>query len=179
MEGMNPMRAIPAVVALVALGVQPAAGQHGVSVWGDFGFGPGVLSQSAEIAIHLGANVQTGANVFTVRASAAASVLQALIDAIGGTSGTSAAGDIGVLYGRGNRGGAIRTAVAAGIGRAYVDRDSAGATVRVHRLTIPVEAQVAWRPTPVIGLAVIGFGSFNSAQSFGGLVVALQIGRMR
>ena len=51
-------------------------------------------------------------------------------------------------------------------------------SVTSRHLTLPLEAQVAWRPTPWVGIAVYGFASLNAAQSFTGVTLSVQLGKL-
>ena len=122
---------------------------------------------------------QFGSNLVSVRAASAASIVGALVSSIGGQPGTSEVDDVGVLYGRATPPALWHAAAAAGIGIARVWRDSAGTTRRTGHFTVPVEAQVAWRPFQHFGVVLCGFASFNGAQAFGGATLGIQLGRLR
>lgn len=44
---------------------------------------------------------------------------------------------------------------------------------------LPIEVQAFWRPGSLVGLGLYGFANFNQAQSFAGLTLGLQLGRLR
>lgn len=44
---------------------------------------------------------------------------------------------------------------------------------------LPIEAQLAWLPSKVIGIALYGFANFNRVRSFAGLTFGLQVGSLR
>jgi hypothetical protein len=88
--------------------------------------------------------------------------------------------DIGILYGRAVQTGVVHLSLGAGI----------AAVGGSHRETLfdpgeripttvglPVEAQLFFRPVPVLGVGVYGFGNFNDEESFLGAVAAVQLGR--
>jgi hypothetical protein len=90
--------------------------------------------------------------------------------------------DIGVLYGRANQPSFIHFSLAAGIG-------AVGGSGREtlfdpgERLPttigVPVEAQLFFRPVPLLGVGLYGFGNVNREESFVGLAAAVQLGRFR
>ena len=46
-------------------------------------------------------------------------------------------------------------------------------------LGLPLETQVFWRPSTVIGLGLYGFADINHLRSFGGVTFGIQLGRLR
>lgn len=48
----------------------------------------------------------------------------------------------------------------------------------VRGLGVPLEAQLFWRFSTVVGLGLYGFGNLNSEAAFGGATLALQVGRL-
>jgi hypothetical protein len=92
--------------------------------------------------------------------------------------------DYGLLYGRATRGAEDRYLVAAALGVAVVDGCRGGGVFSSCRgmsavIGLPVEMQVFWRPGKVVGLGLYGFANFNQSQTFAGLTVSLQVGRLR
>ncbi len=80
--------------------------------------------------------------------------------------------DISVVAGYGTRpGGAFHAH--AGIGLGYGEA-SASAT---SGLSIPFEAQLAWRPLPFLGIGLYGWG--NTTGPLGGVGAGVQVGRLR
>ena len=80
--------------------------------------------------------------------------------------------DLGLLAGIGTRPGRVHVAVAAGLGVAHNSRDTSA-------LAVPLEAQVTWRFSHVVGLGLRGFLSVNRIATFGGLTLHVQVGRLR
>ena len=80
--------------------------------------------------------------------------------------------DLGLLAGIGTRPGRVHVAVAAGLGVAHNSRDTSA-------LALPLEAQVTWRFSHVVGLGLRGFLSVNRIATFGGLTLHVQVGRLR
>jgi hypothetical protein len=44
---------------------------------------------------------------------------------------------------------------------------------------LPLELQAFWRPGGLVGLGLYGFANLNQAQSFAGVTLSLQLGRLR
>jgi opacity protein-like surface antigen len=80
--------------------------------------------------------------------------------------------DIGVVAGYGTRPGGVFHAHA-GIGLGYGESSASAKS----GLTIPFEAQVAWRPLPFLGLGLYGWG--NTTGPLGGVGAGVQIGKLR
>lgn len=80
--------------------------------------------------------------------------------------------DIGVVAGYGTRPGGVFHAHA-GIGLGYGEASASAKS----GLTIPFEAQVAWRPLPFLGLGLYGWG--NTTGPLGGVGAGVQIGKLR
>ena len=98
--------------------------------------------------------------------------LRASVSADGGpcTDCLPDAGDFGAMVSYATAAGhPLHASAGAGIGYAYYPNQSG--------VGIPVELQVAWRPTRVVGLGLYGWG--NSLGPHGGLGIALHFGRLR
>lgn len=92
-------------------------------------------------------------------------------------------GDVGVLAGYGARaGGRWHFYGGAGVASGFDDNSSF--------LAIPLQAEVTWRPLRFLGVGVMGFGSLAVAgpargtrnaesRSFGGVSLAVQLGKLR
>jgi hypothetical protein len=102
-----------------------------------------------------------------------------IVNAISGQPGETSGNDYGLLFGRATPPTDLHASVAAGVGIVTVDRDSAGTRTTTRRFPVPVEAQVAWRPIRYFGVALCGFARFNNRQTFGGVTLGLQLGRLR
>ena len=166
-----------ALVALVVVAA-PLGAQRRSAYWFALGAGPGYLGGTGSIALYADYNYQRGANLFTVRGTGVVDVLGGLVNVLTGRREKTGASEIGLLYGRARRPGHVSFAVSAGIGVAQVSHDSAGTSHRTYHPSLPVEAQLGWRPVPAVGLVIIGFASLNKGQSFSGLVGGVQLGRL-
>jgi hypothetical protein len=92
-------------------------------------------------------------------------------------------GDIGVLAGYGAKaGGRWHVYGAAGLSSGFDDNSGF--------LAIPLQAEVTWRPLKFIGVGVMGFASIGvgkadqfmrqaESRSFGGVSLAIQLGKVR
>lgn len=48
-----------------------------------------------------------------------------------------------------------------------------------HQFGIPIEGQLFWRPSRIIGLGLSGFANINAERSFAGLAASLQVGKLK
>lgn len=165
------------LVALMVMG-GPLGAQRRSAYWIGLGLGGGYVGGTVSLAQHSSYNYQRGANLFTVRATGVVDVLGSLFNGFTGKGENAAASDIALLYGRARRPGHAFVALSAGIGVAQVTRDSGGTSHRTYRPTLPLEAQIAWRPAPFLGLMALAFASLNKRQSFTGIIAGVQLGRL-
>lgn len=167
------------LVGLVVMaGPLAAQGKGPTALWLSLGLGGGSIGRHHALALYGAYNYQRGASLFTVRSAGVAEVLGALFSGFSANSEDTGASDFGLLYGRARRPGHGFFALSAGVGLAQVTRDSGGTSHRSYHLTLPLEAQVAWRPARFIGFMVLGFESLNKGRSFGGITVGVQLGRL-
>jgi len=90
--------------------------------------------------------------------------------------------DWGVLAGIATLPGRFYAGAALGVGRATGDRapDAFGPYIaQGSRTTLPVEAELAWRPFGSLGVGATGFASLNSGFTFAGVAFAVELGRVR
>jgi hypothetical protein len=92
--------------------------------------------------------------------------------------------DLGLLYGRATRPGVVHLSLAAGVGIVGGVRPAGGSIFDPQEripttVTLPIELQLFFRPTGILGVGVYGFASLNEEESFGGAAAAVQIGRLR
>jgi len=128
--------------------------------WGFAALGAGATdTDSSFYAAGIGAALQRGRLVLMARIASV------------GPEDTNRLEDFGALVGLGTRPGRWHAMVAAGVGGV---RQSDNGTAAA----LPVEAQLTWRFTRVVGIGLRGFLSFNRFTDFGGLTVAAQIGRL-
>lgn len=136
------------------------------------------------------ANIGLGAG--TTGVSAVASVSYRfngnLLSLRGSTTGGAASDDywdVGLLYGRTASGSWYQTSLSAGIGlmggRTNQDGPvSARSTETLEpTVSLPLEAQLFWRPADFWGLGLSAFANINAKQSFGGIALCLQVGNLR
>lgn len=173
---MNPVRlSLVAVVTMV--GPLAAQRQGQTAFWVALGVGAAYLQRPASIGIYGAYDYQRGASLFTLRSANAVDVANVFFGVFG-LSGTTEASDIGLLYGRATRPGRRFAGLSAGIGVAQASRDTAWTSRNTYHLTLPLEGQVAWRPARFIGFVLLAFASLNRGQSFGGITVGVQLGRL-
>lgn len=165
------------LIALLAL-ADPLSAQRRSAYWVTLGAGRGYINHTGSVALYASYNYQRGANLFTVRGTGVVDFLGGLFSGLTGKSETTGASDIALLYGRARRPGHAFVALAAGVGVAQVTRDSSGTSHRTYRPTLPLEAQITWRPVPYLGVMALGFASLNTRQSFTGIIAGVQLGRL-
>lgn len=89
-----------------------------------------------------------------------------------GTEDRTRMEEVGILAGVATRPAVFHAGVAAGLGIATADEDSSA-------IALPIEAQLSWRPIPWAGLGARVFANVSRLGNFGGITVALQVGRLR
>lgn len=170
-------RAAGALLAsLVVLGMRPADpawGQASPAPGRDtFWLGVGLGVGSEDFAGSLNGSYQFGANVVSLRTAATAGLFDRGFN------------DYAVLYGRGTRPAGERYHVSVGAGLSLGDGCQGGSVFSDCRsiqtvVGFPIEVQLFWRPGSVVGLGLYGFANLNRSQSFAGVTLGLQLGRLR
>jgi hypothetical protein len=169
-------RTILVCATLVALALSayasPAQEQARITRRDTYWLGAGLGLGSEDFGGQLNSSYQSGANLISFRVSSTAGLFE---------DGFT---DYGLLYGRANRGAEDRHLFGAAIGVALVDGCRGGGVFDSCRdvstvVGLPLELQAFWRPGKVVGLGIYGFANLNQSQSFAGLTVSLQVGRLR
>ena len=137
-----------------------AASQRPVTFWGQVALGAGGAADSGFYVGAISAAVQVRQILFMGRISSL------------GTEDRTRMEELGLLVGVASRPDVFHGGVAAGLGIATADGDSSA-------IALPFEAQLSWRPIPWAGLGARVFGNINRLDNFGGITVALQVGRLR
>ena len=134
-----------------------------LTLWMGAGYGRGIAGQftGAEEALTVNVSAQRGHLLLSGRVAAVSSSIY----------DTSA--DLGLLAGVASS-PRQPIHVGAGLGLGYAE-PTAGKGV----LTFPAELQVFWRPLAFAGLGLYGFATINNTDSFAGVTLALQVGRLR
>lgn len=155
----------------------PTAGERQRTWWVTLGAGRGDFGTETGIGASVSGAYQFGRTVLAVRSALTGDILETLFASTGDVIGTE---DFGVLVGRATDPGPTHASAAVGLGIARVRRatGSGGDSTTAH-FGVPLEAQLFWRPTRVFGLGFYGYGNLNSGQSFWGLSVSVQLGRLR
>jgi hypothetical protein len=99
-------------------------------------------------------------------------VFMGRVASIGTKKGNNRMEEAGLLVGVASPPAVFHGAVAAGLGVAKDSRDSSV-------IALPIEAQLSWRPIPWAGLGARVFANLNGLTNFGGVTLALQLGRLR
>jgi hypothetical protein len=140
------------------------------SAFDTFWAGGGLGAGTEDFAGHLSVSYQTGANLFSLRTAATAGIF------------SEGFGDVALLYGRATR-ALKRYQASLARGVAVADGCDAGGLGgcrdRPSVLGFPVEAQAFWRPSKVFGIGLYGFADINHLQSFAGVTLGIQLGRLR
>jgi hypothetical protein len=144
----------------------PVAKAAPVYAWGTVGLGAG----SEGFAAMVGLDLEVQRNLISVRTTGVARLFENSLQ------------DVALLYGRVYRG--KQGMVAASIGVSAMNGDLCTGLFRpcTHldsRFGLPLAVQTSWHTLRIIGLSLYGFANFNNARSFGGLVAAVEVGRLR
>jgi hypothetical protein len=136
-----------------------------------FWIGAGLGGGSEGFAGSLNGSYQFGVNLISMRMTATAGIFEDEFY------------DLAILYGRATPPAGARHHLSAAVGLGLVDgcRDaSVFSNCRAVSTVVglPLELQAFWRPGKVVGLGLYGFANFNRAQSFVGVTLGLQVGRL-
>ena len=173
---MKPVR-LGLVAVVTIAGPLAAQRQRQTAFWMAVGVGAGYIDRAGSVGVYGAYNYQRGANLFTLRSANALDLVNTLFGVFG-LSGNTAASDFGLLYGRATHPGHRFAGLSAGIGLAQVSRDTAFTSRKTYHFTLPLEGQLAWRPAKFIGVMLLAFASLNRGQSFEGMTVGVQLGRL-
>ncbi len=135
--------------------------------WLNIGPGIGTVGSFAGVA---GISYQFGANLLTVRGSTTGDLLGEHYS------------DIGLLYGRVFSNDSFHTSFAAGLARVSGQRSEElfGSSDDISpTLGLPLELQTYWKAASFFGIGVTGFANINENQSFAGLALSVQLGKLR
>jgi hypothetical protein len=132
--------------------------------------GGGLGAGSRDFAGHFNVAYQTGANLLSLRAATTAGIFD------------DGFGDVALLYGRATR-APERYQGSVALGLAVADGCPSSGLGGCHNrpsvIGLPLETQVFWRPSRVFGLGLYGFADINHSQSFVGVTLGIQLGRLR
>jgi hypothetical protein len=150
----------------------PAQQQIAVVRRDTYWLGAGLGVGSEDFGGQLNSTYQFGANLISFRLASTAGLFE---------DGFT---DYALLYGRATQDAGDRYQLGAAVGVALVDGCRGGGVFDSCRdvstvVGLPLEVQAFWRPGRVVGLGVYGFANINRSQSFAGLTVSLQVGRLR
>jgi hypothetical protein len=163
--------AILASLIVLLMSARPAAAQSASAPRRDtFWVGVGLGAGSEDFAGTLNGSYQFGGNLLALRASATAGIFD------------DGFGDYALLYGRATPPAErYHASAAVGLGIVHGCRGGGlgGCRDVPNVVGVPIELQLFWRPGSLVGLGLYGFANFNSQQSFAGLTLGLQLGRLR
>ena len=173
---MTQRTAVAAMACLLAASLlAPSTTWGQVATWPErdsfwLALGGGVGSE--DIAASMNGSYQFGANLISLRATATAGLFD------------DGFNDYAVLYGRATRPVGKRFHASGSLGVGLVDGCRTNGFLGGCRdistvVGLPLELQAFWRPGSLVGLGLYGFANFNAAQSFAGLTLGLQLGRLR
>lgn len=86
--------------------------------------------------------------------------------------------DVGLLYGKVLTNGKIYTAFSAGLSVVGEGFGSEPDQETSYTGGIPLEGQIFWRPSKVVGFGLYGFANINPQHSFAGLALSFQFGKL-
>ena len=139
--------------------------------WVNFGAGSGTISEDA-FALSANATYQFGKNLLTLRAAGTGELFGKSI------------GDNGLLYGLALEQKRVFISVGAGI--AFVEGSISHGLFSTREpekigptIGIPLEIQLFWRPARFLGIGLYGFANLNPEESFAGVSLSLQLGKLR
>lgn len=157
-----------ALLLLLLAAAPPAAAEDRARTWLGVGYGGGTAGNGDDGFALMGQLVhQRGGSHIAVRGVI-------LVDPLGEDSDSF--GELGLLYGRVSKGRAGHAAIAAGLAHTAV---ACGSGIdNCTTVGVPVVAEAAFRPTPVLGIGIQAFANLNKQRVFGGVVVFLQLGWM-
>ena len=143
---------------------QNAAVVHRSTFWGTIALGQAAITDSGMIHSSIGLSLQRQHLIVSGRVSANQQ----------GQSGNyrTRIGDVGILAGYATTPKALHFSVAGGLA---VVRDINDSTT----IGLPIEAYATWRFLPWAGLGLRVFGVGNKLADYGGISLALQVGRLR
>jgi len=116
---------------------------------------------------------QKGSSLFSIRGVENAELK---LDLWGYSGPPEEVWDIGALYGRVAKASYGLASISGGIG---IVGASDGEGRSSYRPGIPVEGQLFWTPSSVLGIGIYGFANLNSERSFAGALFCLQMGILR
>jgi hypothetical protein len=170
---MDSMRmTVPVVLVLLSTVSPPLAGQTSgaptaaLSIWATGGGG----ASSEGLGGVLGLDLLHGHHLLSLRAAGAAGILEDDFS------------DFAALYGRARRWRRGTMALSSGVAVMRGNRCSGVFSPCSHvpaRFGLPIAARVSWHALPFLGLGIYGFANVNGAQSFSGVVLAVEVGRIR
>lgn len=163
---------VAAAVAALVLGTRADAqdAERSISISGSAGLG---LATPSGIGGLAALSVSTRSGDYVVRAGSAAE-----LDFFDDAEVTS---DIALLYGSRRRTSNGWSRAAIGIGSVRYTIESTECCAVGSKTTVGLAGQydLAWLPSPFLGLGLAGFANLNSGRSFAGVVVTLHLGALR
>jgi hypothetical protein len=148
------------IATLLLIAAPLAAQSSRPTYWGFVALGPGGVADSGFYASGIGGATQRGRLLLMARIAS--------LD----TKNSKRISDLGILAGVATKPGLFHLAAAGGIGIVTDVRDSS-------TVGLPLELHATVSPVSWVALGVRLFGSINRLDNFGGITVALQLGRLR
>ena len=162
-------RAVLAALTLVT-GSPLLAQEASPSGFDTYWIGAGLGAGSNDFAAHFNISYQTSVHLLSFRAATTAGIF------------SDGFGDVALLYGRATR-GPDRYQASFAMGLAVADGCKGSGLGGCRDLPavigLPFETQVSWRPSKVFGIGLYGFADINRSQSFAGVTLGIQLGRLR
>jgi hypothetical protein len=142
-----------------------------VNIGGGFaGVHGGLGEDDGGVSGGMGFSYQNGSSLFSIRG---VENEEFKLDLWGYSGPPEKVWDIGALYGRVAKASYGLASISAGVGIVGASNGEGNSS---YRPGIPVEGQLFWTPSSVLGFGICGFADFNSKKSFAGVLFCLQIG---
>ena len=145
-----------------------------LNVGGGFGWVHGGLGEDpAGVSGGISLSYQKGSSLFSIRGVGNE---EFKLDLWGYSGPPERVWDIGVLYGRITKASYGLASISGGVS---IVGASEYEGITCYRIGFPVEGQLFWTPSSMVGIGIYGFANLNSEKSFIGALLCLQIGILR
>ena len=143
--------------------------------WANIGGGIGLAhggigGDPAGVAGGISLSYRKGSSLFSIRQVSVAELQLVLWENSGPPDRVW---DVGVLYGRVTKVPYGLASISGGLGLVGDNENSHS------RMGIPIEGQLFWTPGSLVGFGLYGFANLNSKKSFVGVLLYLQIGKLK
>lgn len=136
--------------------------------WFNAGLGAGSVEDNSA-ALNLSFSYQFGKHLISLRTAGCGGLF------------TDSFSDVAALYGWSTSPGQFQASASAGIGffRAAYSSGLFSEVTVVEGIGFPLEFQLSWRPLSFLGVSCYGFGNINGEESFFGVTLGVQFGKLK